>query len=110
LIVVEPTVFTTKYVPPKLPRRDEGLSKLRDAVLSGKYVFLYGQPATGKTVMVSFLGRELKDKVRYAYVDCKYQQNPYVIMQTILQQWHGRSYPGLGYGMIFDYHIHLCYK
>ena len=103
LIVVDPAVFTAKYVPPKLPRRDEELSKLRDAVLSGKNVFLYGQPATGKTVMTSFLGRGLKDKVRYAYVDCKYQQNPYAIMQTILQQWHGRSYPGLGYGMIFDY-------
>ena len=103
MIVVDPAVFTTKYVPPKLPRRDEELPKLRDAVLSGKNVFLYGQPATGKTVMVSFLGRGLRDKVRYAYVDCKYQQNPYALMQTILQQWHGRSYLGLGYGMIFDY-------
>jgi len=103
VIVANPAVFTAKYVPPNIPRRDEELSKLKDAILSGKNVFLYGQPATGKTVMVSFLGRELKDRVRYAYVDCKYQQNPYAIMQTILQQWHGRNYLGLGYGMVFDY-------
>jgi len=103
-------VFSNEFVPDRLLFRDDEsqfvLSNLTKPFhrIKAQNMFIYGPPGTGKTAMLiktsSALNRKAKEKgqkIRYNYINVKYQTLPQV-MRDIVKQYKPFEKPrGLGF-------------
>lgn len=90
---------TSSYVPEILPHRKEQIDRiaaiLSDALNGEKpsNIMIYGQTGTGKTAVISYIGRELeevdpeKKKCFYLYINCEVVDTAYGILYNVAKQF-----------------------
>ncbi len=92
-------VLQTTYLPEELPHRKDEIDKIASIISSALYgdkpsnIMIYGATGTGKTAVVSFIGKELKkidpdeDRCSYLYVNCEVVDTSYGILFNIASQF-----------------------
>ena len=92
-------VLQTTYLPEELPHRKDEIDKIASIISSALYgdkpsnIMIYGATGTGKTAVVSFIGKELKkidpdeDRCSFLYVNCEVVDTSYGILFNIASQF-----------------------
>ena len=85
------------YLPEKLPHRDDEINHLAEILVTALYgekpsnVIIFGKTGTGKTAVIQYVGRELKNaekvygksKIKFIYINCETVDTPYSVLQNI---------------------------
>ena len=92
-------VLQTTYLPEELPHRKNEIDKIASIISIGLYgdkpsnIMIYGATGTGKTAVISYIGKELKkidpdgDRCSYLYVNCEVVDTSYGILFNIASQF-----------------------
>jgi len=100
MIVRNREVFSPTYVPPELPHRESEVAAVFSHISSGNNVLVFGPTSTGKTAVVKFVSRS--SNIRMLYVDSKYNQVPFTILQEMSRQLYGMDFRGYSLKDVFD--------
>ncbi|MEM3361580.1 MAG: hypothetical protein QXI42_11865 [Thermoproteota archaeon] len=104
MIIKNKDVFSPSYVPSELPHRNSEVETVYGQISSGNNVLIFGPTSTGKTAVVKFVSRF--SKLRMLYVDSKYNQVPFTILQEMCRQLYGTDFRGYSLREVFD---RVCY-
>ena len=109
------------YLPERLPHREEEIDRLAEILVTAlegerpSNIIIYGKTGTGKTAVVRYVSRELKNaqkvygksKIETIYLNCDTVDTPYSVLQNIgnyfIKDWEERI-PFTGWPMdrVFD--------
>jgi len=99
-IIRNPQYLDMAYVPKQLPHREAQIADIAGLIapiLQSKQritIFGFGLPGTGKTVVTSYVGRELQDKIEkdglpklpWIYINCYKHKSEYAIATRICRE------------------------
>ncbi len=85
------------YLPDRLPHRENEINRIAEILVTSLYgekpsnILIFGKTGTGKTVVVRYIGRELKNaqkvhgksRVEYLYLNCDTVDTSYSVLQNI---------------------------
>ncbi|MDP8011214.1 MAG: Cdc6/Cdc18 family protein [Thermoplasmata archaeon] len=104
-------VFEPSFVPSRMPHREKEMTLIADNFAkifigaSPKNEIIYGKSGTGKTAVIKFLGRELKEishgkkNVEFIYLNCQVKDNAYSVIESIGNAVKGEQIPFTGWSM-----------
>ncbi|MGC8663071.1 MAG: Cdc6/Cdc18 family protein [Thermoplasmata archaeon] len=104
-------VFEPNFVPMRMPHREREMNAIADNFgkmfigSSPKNEIIYGKSGTGKTAVIKFIGRELKEiskgkrNVEFIYLNCQVKDNAYSIIESIGNSIGGDQIPFTGWSM-----------
>jgi len=109
-------VLLPDYIPEILPHRDKEIKKVALTLapsLRGERpsnIFIYGLTGTGKTAVVKYVLRKLKENatekgvnVEYIYVNVRHRETPYRILADIAEHFNIRvPFTGLSIGEVYN--------
>ncbi len=93
------------YLPDSLPHRESEINRIAEILVNALYgekpsnILIFGKTGTGKTAVVRYIGRELKNaqkvhgktKVEYLYLNCDTVDTSYSVLQNIgnhfIEEW-----------------------
>jgi cell division control protein 6 len=104
-IIRNPQYLDMAYVPKQLPHREaqiKDIAGLIAPILPGKQcvnILGFGQPGTGKTAVISYIGRELQDKIEkdglqklpWIYINCYKHKSEYTVATQICRELQNAS-------------------
>jgi cell division control protein 6 len=100
MIIRNREVFSPNFVPSELPHRREEVDLFISLASAGNNVLVFGPTASGKTTVAKYAARSSKFKT--IYVDSKYNQVPYTVVQEICRQLYGIEFKGYSYREVFE--------
>ena len=97
-IIKDKSILQTSYLPEVLPHRSSEIDSIATIIASAfegdrpSNIMIFGQPGTGKTAVMNFIGKELKkedpegNSCVFIYVNCEIVDTQYGILQRIGNQ------------------------
>ncbi|MCL2786204.1 MAG: ORC1-type DNA replication protein [Methanomassiliicoccaceae archaeon] len=97
-IVKNKSILQTSYLPEALPHRSGEIDEIATIIASAfegdkpSNILIFGQPGTGKTAVMNFIGNELRkedpdgERCVYVYINCEIVDTQYGILQNIGNQ------------------------